>query len=229
MKTLNTKTQQRLNKLMNKMFTELNILDEQLKTDIELQLIDMLSKNSRTSNKVLTETIMKMLNDYIDSANLTETETKTLKHDVQQKFELVVFDDVIDADVIDDSDDIEISYLDRLRNDIAEKESRAKTLSQTELFDYIVDHMRFTRARSKMIKMIRDDGYAISQSRVFDMFKQIEIAYKKDLDAANAAKLSESERQRLDELQQREQEIREAEMKLQKIKEEIAKEKSQLI
>lgn len=79
--------------------------------------------------------------------------------------------------------------VDRLRTEYTAELKAKKTLNKVELLDYIVEFERTEHklAASAIIKHLRSEGYAISQSRVFDICK--DIVRERELDAADALKL----------------------------------------
>jgi type I restriction-modification system DNA methylase subunit len=102
--------------------------------------------------------------------------------------------------------------LQQLRKEIEASLKAKKTLDDLELFDYIVACIEADEliTKSRIIKKLRDEGYSISQSRVFVLFakvhaciQQIELeAVIKQRSGAEQAKLKQAEQEKL-ELQQK--------------------------
>ena len=100
------------------------------------------------------------------------------------------------------------------REEIEEALKVKMTLTDLELFDRIYDlktQRRLHRVPSKMIKQLRRDGYAISQSRVFEIFKKLDKIEEEILTGT----LKPADKKKLTEAQKKENELKEQIKKLQ--------------
>jgi hypothetical protein len=99
---------------------------------------------------------------------------------------------------------MQTSYVQQLRNEIKESLKTKKTLNDLELFDYIEAKVQSDDkiTKSKIIKKLREEGYSISQSRVFDLFSRLHQAMKNDQMETIKQKVSEEEKEKLDKAEQ---------------------------
>jgi hypothetical protein len=90
----------------------------------------------------------------------------------------------------------------QLRQQIEEKNKAKKTMNDLELFDYVEAKIRKVNmlTKSGCVKLIRKEGYAISQSRVFSIFDAIQQAIKLDERDALVFKLDKSSKTKLTEI-----------------------------
>ena len=92
-----------------------------------------------------------------------------------------------------------LNATERLRAKYTLKTKAKKTLSLIELFEYIVKarNEKANIAASATIKKLRAEGYSISQSRVFDIFKDLEAEEAIDKEEALKARLKPAELKKL--------------------------------
>jgi len=93
-----------------------------------------------------------------------------------------------------------MTHLDKLRSEIEAAMKNKKTLTEVELYDYIVAAMKADGqiTRSRIIKDLRKENYSISQSRVFKLFDKINAALEKDKIEALKETLSKDEKAKLE-------------------------------
>lgn len=94
---------------------------------------------------------------------------------------------------------METTRIQQLRQQIEDKNKAKKTMNELELFDYVEAKIKKVNmlTKSGCVKIIRKEGYAISQSRVFDIFDSIQQAIKLDERDALASKLDKTSKTKL--------------------------------